>query len=108
MKHEQYLYLLEEAHFIREQELAAKADGDIFVPSEAFTSLGQVKAKARIVQPSNDRPTLLVLLIRAPTSELADSTAKIFFEKQFSKAGVSDEGDHVYVSSHVPERLISR
>lgn len=105
MQHHEYLFLLEEAHYLWEQTLAAEADGDEFVASETFVELGKLSAKARIVRPGPGRDPVLVLLLRRCDNAAADSTAKTFFEKTYAKAGVSADGDHVYVSHHIPPRL---
>lgn len=104
MRHPEYLFLLEEAHYLWEQALAAEADGDEFVPSESFVPLGKLEAKARIVRPGHGKDPMLVLLLRKCDNALADSTARAFFEKTYTKAGVSKDKEHVFVSTHIPPR----
>jgi hypothetical protein len=105
MRHHEYLFLLEEAHYLWEQALAAEADGDEFVPSESFIPLDKLEAKARIIRPGPGKEPMLVLLIRGCAPALADSTAKVFFSEAFDKAGISRDGEHIYVSSVIPPRL---
>ena len=105
MRHHEYLFLLEEAHYLWEQTLAAELDGDEFVASETFIKLAKLEAKARIVRPGPGRDPVLVLVLRGCDNAAAESTARAFFEKTYDKAGVSPSGEHVFVSPHVPPRL---
>ena len=106
MRHYEYIFLLEEAHYLWEASLAAEADGDTFTPLETFTDLVDGgKAKARIVRFPQVANPLLVLVLKGVSSGAADDIAKVFFPKTFDKAGATCEGEYVFCSSHIPPKL---